>query len=84
MGGIFELCPELFPELRHFGIDDRDTIGLIWIVAIIILMVAFCCIKRGKGTDLSNDRVGPEPRRIRVTFGLFRNGSLLLTMVQNY
>ena len=83
MGGIFELCPQLFPELLDFGVDDRATIGLIRIVAIKILMVIFRLIKRGEGTDLGDDRVGPEPGRIRITFGFFCDGSLLLAVVQN-
>jgi hypothetical protein len=83
MGGIFELGPKLFPELSHFGVDDGATIRLIWIVTIKILMVIFRLIKRGKGTDLGDDRIGPEPGRIRVALGFFRNGSLLLTVVQN-
>ena len=83
MGGIFELCPQLFPELLDFGVDDRETIGLIRIVTIKILMVIFRLIKRSEGTDLGDDRVGPEPGRIRVALGFFRAGFLLLTVVQN-
>ena len=84
MGGIFELCPQLFPELLDFGVNDRETIGLIRIVAIKILMVIFRLIKRRKGTDLSDNRMRPEPGRICVALGLFRDGSLLFAVVQNY
>src|SRR5262245_15258167 len=83
MGGIFELGPQLFPELSHFGVNDRTTIRLIGIVAIKILMVILRLIKRGKGADLGDDGIGPEPGRIRVALGFFRADSLLLAVIQN-
>src|SRR5713226_5938690 len=84
MYGIFELCLKLFPELFDFGVDDRQAVGLIRIVTIIILMVVFGLVKRRIGANLRDDRVGPEPGRLCVTLGFFRHGSLLLAMIQNY
>src|SRR2546425_11615835 len=84
MEGIFELRLKLFPELFDFGVDDRQTVGLIRIVTIIILMVIFSLVKRGKGANLRDNRSRPEPGRLGVLLGFFRHGSLLLAVIQNH
>jgi hypothetical protein len=61
MYGIFELRLKLFPELFDFGVDDRQTVGLIRIVTIIILMVIFSLVKRGKGLISVTIGLGQSP-----------------------
>src|SRR5207302_7698811 len=74
-------------HLLHFlklGPDDDLTIRLPRVVREVILMVSFCAIKLGEGSNFRDDGAGKNSGRLELLLVVLRNTPLLVGVKENH